>query len=53
MFQKDQKVKRKSLAAGDSENRRTERTTWKCFRFGSEDHIIAKCLNPPEENEKR
>ena len=39
--------------AGHSENKRTERTPWKCFRCGSEDHLIAKCPNPPKYNEKQ
>ena len=26
---------------------------WKCFRCGSEDHLIAKCTNTSKENEKR
>ena len=30
-----------------------ERPPWKCFRCGSEDHMIAKCLKPPKYNEKR
>ena len=38
--------------AGDSDNRRTESLPNKCFRCGSEDHLIAKCLNPPKYNEK-
>ena len=25
----------------------------KCFRCGSEDHMIAKCTNPPKDNDKR
>ena len=25
----------------------------KCFRCGSEDHVIAKCPKPPKDNEKR
>ena len=25
----------------------------KCFRCGSEDHMITKCPNPPKDNEKR
>ena len=29
-----------------------ECTPRKCFRCGSEDHIIAKCPKPPKENEK-
>ena len=36
-----------------SDNRRTERTTWKCLRCGSEDRMIAKCPKPPKDNEKR
>ena len=28
------------------------RTPWKCFRCGSEDHLIVKSLKPPKENEK-
>ena len=39
--------------AGHSDNRKTERTPRKCFRCGSEDHLIAKCPKPPKENEKR
>ena len=35
------------------DNRRTECMPQKCFRCGSEDHLIAKCPNPPKENEKR
>ena len=30
-----------------------ERPPRKCFRCGSEDHMIAKCPNPPKDNEKR
>ena len=43
---------RENRAAGDMEKRLTERTHWECFRCGSEDHLIEKCLNPPKENEK-
>ena len=39
--------------AGDLDNRQTERTPTKCFRCGPEDHLIAKCLKPPKDNEKR
>ena len=41
---------KKTLAAGDLDNRRTKRTPQKCFRCGSEDHLIAKYTKPPEEN---
>ena len=30
-----------------------EHTPRKCFRCGSEYHMIAKCPKPPKENEKR
>ena len=30
-----------------------ERPHRKCFRCGSEDHIIAKCPKPPKDNEKQ
>ena len=39
--------------ASASFNRRTERTPRKCFRCGSEDHIIAKFPKPSKDNEKR
>ena len=41
------------MAVDVSENRQTERTPRKCFRCGSEDHIIAKCPKPIKDNEKR
>ena len=46
------KEKDKSRAAGDSDNRQTELTPQKCFRFGSEDILIAKCPKPLKENKK-
>ena len=30
-----------------------ERPPRKCFRCGSEDHMITKCPKPPRDNEKR
>ena len=30
-----------------------ERPPWKCFRCGSEDHLIKTFPNPPKDNEKR
>ena len=53
MFQKDQKVKVKSLADCDLDNKRTECTPRKCFRCKSKDHQIAKFPNTPKEKEKR
>ena len=40
--------KEKTRAAGDSDNRLTECTPRKCFRCGSEDRLIEKCLKPPK-----
>ena len=45
--------KGKARAAGDPDKRLTECTPQKCFRCGSEDHLIAKCPNPPKDNDKR
>ena len=47
------KEKEKSRAVDDMDNRQTERTPWKYFRCGSEDHMITKCPKPPKVNEKR
>ena len=45
--------KEKARAAGDSDNRWTERTPQKKIICGSEDHLISKCPKPPKENEKQ
>ena len=34
-------------------NKRTEYIPYKCFRCGSEDHLISKCQKPPKDNEKQ
>ena len=47
------KEKEKSRAVDVSSNRNSERQPRKCFRCGSEDHIIAKCPKPPKDNEKK
>ena len=51
-FKRIRKEKEKARAVDASSNRKTERTPWKCFRCGSEDHMIAKCPKPPKDNEK-
>ena len=51
-FKRIRQEKERVRAAGDLYNRQIERTPWECFRCGSEDHIISKCTNPPEENDK-
>ena len=33
-------------------NKSIERTPCKCFRYGSEDPLIAKCTKPPKDNKK-
>ena len=47
------KEKETSCAVDISNNRHTERPPRKCFRCGSEDHLIAKFPKPPKDNEKR
>ena len=47
------KEKEKSRSAGTSSNKNSDRPARKCFRCGSEDHIIAKCPKPPKDSEKR
>ena len=34
-------------------NKNANRPTRKCFRCGSEDHLIAKCPKTPKDSEKR
>ena len=52
-FKRIRQDKEKARAVGVSYNRNSERPPRKCFRFGYEDHIIAKCPKPPKDNEKR
>ena len=42
----------KARAAGDLDNRQTERTPRKCFRCISKDHLIENFPKPQKENEK-
>ena len=51
-FKRKRKEKEKARAVDVSSNRNSECPPWKCFRCGSEDHMIAKCLKPPEDNKK-
>ena len=48
MFQKDQIGNVKTRAAGDLDNRQTERTTWKFFRCAYEYDLIAEFPKPPK-----
>ena len=45
--------KQKARSAGTSSNKSSDRPARKCFRFGSEDNLIAKCPKPPKDIEKR
>ena len=51
-FKRIRKEKEKARAVDVSSNRNSERPPWKCFRCGSEDHIIAKCPKPPKDDKK-
>ena len=52
-FKRIRKEKEKARAVDVSSNRNSERPPRKCFRCGSEYHMIAKFPNPPKDNEKR
>ena len=43
----------KARAVDVSSNRNSESLPRKCFKCGSEDHMIAKCPKPPKDKEKR
>ena len=51
-FKRIRQEKGKNRAAGASDNRRTERTSRKCFTYGSKDHLIVKFPKPPKDNKK-
>ena len=53
MFQKDQTGKGEIIAVGVSSNINSERQSRKCYRCGSEDHMIANFPKPPKDNEKQ
>ena len=52
-FKRIRKEKEKERAVDVSSNRDLERPPWKCFRCGTEDHMIAKFPKPPKDNDKR
>ena len=52
-FRRIRKENEKARAVDVSSNRHMEHPPWKCFRCGSEDHMIAKFPKPPKYNEKR
>ena len=51
-FKNIRKEKDKARSTGTSSNKNSDRPTWKCFRCGSEDHLIAKFPEPPKDGEK-
>ena len=53
MFQRIKKDNKKSLSAGDLDKQSTELTPRQFLSYGSEDHLIAKCPNSREDNDKR
>ena len=53
MLQNIRKEKEKPRSAGTSSNKNSDCPARKCFRCGSEDHMIAKCPKPPKDSEKR
>ena len=52
-FKRIRKKKERARSAGTSYNKHLDRPARKCFRCGSEDHMIAKCPKPPKYSEKR
>ena len=52
-FKRIRMEKEKARAVDVSSNKNSERPPQKCFRCGSEDHMIAKCPKPPKDNDKR
>ena len=52
-FKRIRKEKEKARSAGTSSNKNSDRPACKCFRCGSEYHLIAKCPKPPKGSEKR
>ena len=52
-FKKIRKEQEKARSASTSSNKNSDRPARKCFRCGSEDHMIAKCPKPPKDSEKR
>ena len=52
-FKRIRQEKEKVLTVGISSNKNSDLPARKCFRCGSEDHMIAKYPNPPKDSEKR
>ena len=52
-FKNIRKEKQKTRSAGTSPNKNSDCPARKCYRFGYEDHLIAKFTKPPKDSEKR
>ena len=52
-FKRIRQEKGKARAVGISSNRNSERPPRKCYRCGSEDHMIKNFPKPPKDSEKR
>ena len=52
-FKKIRKEKEKARFPGTSSKKHSDHPAQICFRCGYEDHMIAKCPNPPKDSEKR
>ena len=52
-FKKIRKEQEKAGSTGTSSNKNSDRPDRKCFRGGSEDHLIAKFPRSPKDSEKR
>ena len=52
-FKNIRQEKEKARAVGISSNRNSDRPSRKCYRCGSEDHMIAKYPKPPKYSDKR
>ena len=52
-FKRIRQENQKARAVGVSSNRNSERPPRKCYRCGSEYHMIEKCPKPPKDCEKR
>ena len=53
VLKRSEKKKEKARSSGNLSNKNSDRPARKCFRCGSEGHLIAKCPKQPKDSEKR
>ena len=53
VLKRSENKKRKLVLLVLRQTKNSDRPARKCFRCGSEDHLIAKCPKPPKDSEKR